>query len=374
MPPNTLITSAFALLAVSLAFYALLARERKTPYITTFIYPIASLVTISIFLASISSLIPATFPRAKANLDLAAVVLLCLALMTVVYNVWRLHNRHVNFRDDNLIKNIALIRKAKHLLRKLRRTPSYEHTPPNFTEDELQILLIDTHSGDTLLAAIRRDFKTLPPHRWAPSLSISVCQRRLSQTDELLISLIGDLLQKDCCVQYTTCARHPFELIDHLSNANILQNQLHARRIAVIDAYTPHFGFADSVHLEQTAAITRKGVIAVTSPPSYAGVHTATAKAFNKLKHESGGQVRNPTLVVYEGCSSLIDLESPEQYRIFLRHVLPSERAWGGMLTLFIEPTISDTDSLLLQTYSDIYVGPARTESSSPAQVEKPGV
>ena len=374
MPANTLIYSAFALLAFFLAFYALLARERKTPYITTFIYPIASLVTISILLASISSSFLLTFPRTKAILDKVAVILLCLALTMVVYNVWRLHNRHVNFRDDNLIKNIALVRKAKHLLRRFRRKPSYEHTPPTLTEGALHAFLNETHEGDALLATIRRDFKTVQPYRWATSLSISVCQRRLSQTDELLTHLISELLQKDCYVQYTTCIRHPFELIDSLSHANVLANQLHARRLAVIDAYTPHFGFTDSVHLEKTAEITAKGVIAVKSPPSYAGVHTATAKAFNKLKHESGSHVRNPTLVVYEGCASLIDLESPEQYRIFLRHVLPSERAWGGMVTLFIEPTSSDEDSLLLQTYSDIYVGPNRAGSSSPVQVEKTGV
>jgi hypothetical protein len=373
MPDNTLITSAFALLAFFLAFYALLARERKTPYITTFIYPIASLITFSILFASISSFIPHVFLRAKTVLDVLAIILLCVALTMVVYNVWRLHNRHVNFRDDNLIRNIALVRKTKHIFRRLRRKPSYEHTPPTLTEDALHILLDETHSGDALLEAIRRDFKTVPPHRWGTSLSISVCQRRLSQTDDLLVHLIAGLLQKDCCVQYMTCIRHPFELIDSLSFAKVLESQTHAQRVAVIDAYTPHFGFTDSVHLEKTAEVNRKGVITVTSPPSYAGVHTATAMAFNKLKRKSSGDIRNPTLVVYEGCSALIDLESAEQYRIFLRHVLPSERAWGGMVTIFIEPTSSDADSLLLQTYSDIYVGPAPTEGSSSVHVEKTG-
>jgi hypothetical protein len=373
MPANTLVTSAFALLAFLLAFYALLARERKTPYITTFIYPIASLVTVSIFIASISSLIPASFPRAKTVSEGVAATLLCIALTTVVYNVWRLHNRHVHFRDDHLIRNTSVVRYAKHLLRRLRRKPSYEHTPPKLTEDALRILLSDTNPNDIILAGVRRDFKTVPQHRWATSLSISICQRRLSQTDEFLVAIIADLLDKDCYVQYTTCIRHPFELIDSLASAKVLENQAHARRVAVIDAYTPHFGFTDSVHLERTAEITGKGVIAVTSRPSYAGVHTATARAFNKLKDESGGQVRNPTLVVYEGCSALIDLESPEQYRIFLRHVLPSEHAWGGMVTVFVEPTASDVDSLLLQTYSDIYVGPARIDTTNPVRVEKTG-
>jgi hypothetical protein len=98
----------------------------------------------------------------------------------------------------------------------------------------------------------------------------------------------------------------------------------------------------------------------VTSSVSYAGIHTATAKAFNKLKDEAGKRVRQPTLVVYEGCNALVDLESPEQYRIFVRHVIPSERAFGGMFTVFIEPTLPAAEAALLESYADVFVGPTQ--------------
>lgn len=82
-------------------------------------------------------------------------------------------------------------------------------------------------------------------------------------------------------------------------------------------------------------------------------VHTATAKAFNRLKSKSGSDVRLQTLIIYECCRALVDLESVEQYRIFLRHVLTSERMWGGMVTLFVEPETDPTSLALIGAYAD---------------------
>jgi hypothetical protein len=126
-----------------------------------------------------------------------------------------------------------------------------------------------------------------------------------------------------------------------------------AGRITVVDAYTPHFGFSDSVHAWRADDVTSEGVIYVSSPESYAGVHTATAKAFNAQKKRAADNVRLPTLLVYEGCRALADLESLEQYRLFLRHVLTSERVWGGMLTIFVEPEAVDADVALMRTYAE---------------------
>jgi len=118
--------------------------------------------------------------------------------------------------------------------------------------------------------------------------------------------------------------------------------------------YTPHFGFTDSIHAVKTAEVEREGVAYVPSPESYAGVHTATAKAFNKLKSKSANpKVRQKTLLIYEGCRSLVDLESVEQYRLFLRHVMTSERMWGGMVTLFVEPETDPVSLDLIRAYSD---------------------
>jgi hypothetical protein len=87
---------------------------------------------------------------------------------------------------------------------------------------------------------------------------------------------------------------------------------------------------------------------------SFAGIHSAAARAFNLLKKKSGApSQRDPILVIYEDCYALSDLESPEQYRVFIRHVLPSERQFGGMYTVAVESSILSRDWSLLKSYTD---------------------
>src|ERR1700735_4519924 len=91
------------------------------------------------------------------------------------------------------------------------------------------------------------------------------------------------------------------------------------------------------------------------SAGSFDILHSANARAFNILKSLAGANPpRKPALLLYEGTNALSDLESTEQYRIFARHVLTSERMWGGMLTCFVEPTIGTAEAELLRIYSDL--------------------
>jgi hypothetical protein len=106
---------------------------------------------------------------------------------------------------------------------------------------------------------------------------------------------------------------------------------------------------------------------------TYAGMHTASSKAFNVIKEQRADRERRPTLVIYEDSYALTDLESPEQYRIFVRHVIPSERMWDGMFTVFLESAMPDADWRMLQGYAsmrlDLRAGTAiveRTTASSP--------
>lgn len=83
-------------------------------------------------------------------------------------------------------------------------------------------------------------------------------------------------------------------------------------------------------------------------------MHTAASRAFNLIKKKNKGDVRKPVLVIYEDTYALTDLESPEQYRIFVRHVLPSERLWDGMFTVFTEVGQSEADWRLLSSYGSM--------------------
>ena len=87
---------------------------------------------------------------------------------------------------------------------------------------------------------------------------------------------------------------------------------------------------------------------------TYAGMHTASSRAFNVIQKQVGHKHRRPTLVIYEDAYALSDLESPDQYRIFVRHVMPSERMWHAMFTVFLEAAPPPYDWSVLQAYASM--------------------
>lgn len=353
-----LFTRALALLAFVVAFYALAARERKTPYITNFIYTTTLWIFLSLILQLVSQVIATYAPRTSNALQYGAQAFLIIGSLNVAYGIWRIHNRHINFRDDVQIKSLWFIRKIRRFITSRRDKIPYELDPPDLLPD----------LGDAIVECKGLDKEQLEiavtqvSHFKNDKLSKSIIYHSASvlESDDLLIRLAQSLLTRDWAVQYTTCIRHPIEFViklrDYLEEQKTGASRELLKQVVVIDAYTPHFGFTDSIHIEKTASLKKLAVPCVTSSPSYAGIHTATAKAFNELKRQQSKQNRSrkPTLIIYEGAYALVDLESIEQYRIFLRHVLPSERLWGGMLTCVVEPVINEDGLPVLTTYADI--------------------
>ena len=167
-------------------------------------------------------------------------------------------------------------------------------------------------------------------------------------------------LESGHTVQYLAASRHPSELItalrSQMEQMPNIQWQDKAQNIVVVDAFTPHFGFTDSIHDARTRHTKSLGVECINSSVSYAGLHTASSRAFNVIKARARSEVRGPTLVVYEDTHALADLESHEQYRIFVRHVIPSERMWDGMFTVFAEIAPENRDWDVLRAYGGICI------------------
>jgi hypothetical protein len=360
MSPN-LLTNVFALMAFVVAFYALIARERKTPYITNFIFPPAALLCVTIALLSIeqfhqswsqgfvttSSSSGPVDPQAHLYLAdwilvISANCIFYFAAIWVVLNIWRLHNRQVNFRDDKRIRNLRIARWAKQIIGRMRTSPTYEHTPEGISLE---------HLSEPLESC---GFKSINLPQETRCATFALCGYPLRKSDDGILRLVAAALKTEWLVQYTTCARHPFEWVSALKSSLAGEWNGLADKIAVVDGYTPHFGFTDSIYAVRTAEVQKEGVAYVRTPESYAGIHTATAQAFNALKSKAGKKkVRQKTLLIYEGCRSLVDLESAEQYRLFLRHVLTSERMWGGMVTVFVEPETDNLSLDVMRAYSD---------------------
>ncbi len=361
-------TGGLALLAFVMALYVLAAREQKTPYITNSVYSTALIVLTAILFSTLSKFFAAKIANLANIFYFLSLGLFGIGIISVFFWIRRAQNRRVNFRDDHLLKNLKPYRWIKGIFRRFSSQPTYAHDPIRFKKTFIQD--IDKSLRDCLASpsiqlegAFERYEKVDFPLSFSGACRVS----NFSQADDLLVRLTLCFLKHDCWIQYTTCARHPTEFLLQLKKAwdtNFRGSGKDWRQVASqivgVDAYSPHFGFTDTIHDEFTKRLRTLGINCLTAKASYAGLHTAAARAFNTFKDMSEKEqkktVRKPTLTIYEGANGLVELESTEQYRIFIRHLLPSERLWGGMLTLVIESVIDEQDLALLRTYTDFFI------------------
>jgi hypothetical protein len=270
--------------------------------------------------------------------------LFVLALVISILQIYRIGARFIYFVDSVHPKHLAMVRLVRRWRSGQSPRPSYTHTTlgiPEALKKEISQAL------SRYPTAILRPFE--PEDR--RSVSIAVAYQ--GQATALLMELALAFLRNDFYVQYLTASRHPIEFVGHLKAAVTDDDWKRlVERIVTIDAYSSHFAFTDSVYGIKTRELEGLGVDNVTSKMTYAGIHSAASRAFNRIKAKAGGSLRKPTLVIYEGCYALADLESPEQYRIFVRHVLPSERMWDGMFSVFIECAPPATDWQIVNGYA----------------------
>jgi hypothetical protein len=163
---------------------------------------------------------------------------------------------------------------------------------------------------------------------------------------EKVVEWIIRRMEKNETASYVACDRHPYSIWEQLQ-AHGLEN-LHmgaplSDNLVLIDVFTPAFGFTDDIHQERDRQLDSHGISFVKAK-TFAGLHTAVNKAFNIIKHKDKEQknkkVRRASVMVYDRTSALCDTESVEQFRVFWRHVIPSERSYG-MITVIIEDTMA---------------------------------
>jgi len=357
LPTFNIFLASAGLLAFILAFYALIAREKRTPYITASVYSTTNFVLFIIAIAAVAEFVEKYLkdPDAASFIASLAHVLFVVAIANVFYRIWIIHNRHIHFKDDNLVKNLGWFRRYKEWRRVHSNKPIYEHAPLNIPEQLAKDLEdISPLTGSKLAEIITSNAKN--------SFSSSLAFRVNSHNDcnSILKSLIHIFWKHNFSVQYMACSRHPAEFIaevDKKLEQEKLCNQ-NKDNFVVIDAHTSNYGFTDSIYPVWDRTLKRNhGLEVVNSNGSYAGMHSAAAKAFNALKHKSADKEnRKPTLVIYECPFAVSDVESIEQYRIFMRHVLPSERLWGGMLTVVVEASIDDSNWHIISSYADVSI------------------
>ena len=347
-----LLSSTGALLAFLIGLMTLIGRERKSPYSINRVIFIFLICLFAGFFSAISGIFFTLNWNIASTIFLflgAAFLLLGFILsLALTYNVFlRLH-----FLVDHITwKNLPIISDIRRKRKENGHKPSYEYNPLKFpTTVEAGLNEFMMVEGATVTTTT--DLRTL-----------CVRASNLQETNDALVSLSLLCLSNGVTVQYLTAARHPIGFVGSLKAAaesEKIEFSTITNKLVVIDAYSPHYAFLDSIYSKKTREVESLGVDVVKAKALYAGIHTAAAKAFNILKSRSK-ESRLPTLVIYENPYALVDLESPDQYRIFVRHVLPSERLWGGMFTVVVETAQPDGDWALLQAYADAVIDKTKT-------------
>lgn len=345
-----LLAASGVFLAFLVGFYTLVGRERKSPYLINSVFFLFLIFTIGAAFDIASLLVTAT----QQCFLVAGTITLLIAISLTIWRVYKIYMRFAHFVDSANPKYWWVCRKVKDMWRSVNDQTPYEHNTTSLPDD-LRNDIVGILKSAMAKENPQRDIEE---HDDFEIRSAALALEHQGQANRILAEIAKAFLKHNYAVQYLTASRHPIEFIaflkEHLEadkSFNISWTQA-ASKIVVIDAYTRHFGFIDSIYFRSTRRLKSEyGVTYHTSAESYAGIHSAASVAFNSIKDKSVGSVRNPTLVIYEDCYALVDLESIEQYRVFIRHMLPSERLWDGMFTVVAETAQADPERELLRAY-----------------------
>jgi hypothetical protein len=343
LTPWSVLTATAGLIAFHIGLYTLVGRERKSPYVINAVFPVFLLCLFVATLALCSLLVPA---RISDWVLLVSVAFLTVAFALSFFVVYRTTVRLVYFVDSVGFRHLPGVRQLRRRRTLNSAKPTFSHSPIS-VDPELKAEIVQIISEVT-----GREFSDDEKGSPLDSVALQVIEQK--RANEVLVRLCTAFLTRNCCVQYLTASRHPIDFVEHLRETQPDENVWRgwAKNLVVIDAYSPHFAFIDSIYTKKDRALMGLDVRRVTSKMTYAGIHSASSEAFNLFKTGPADNVRRPTLVIYEGTYALTDLESAEQYRIFVRHVFPSEKLWGGMLTLFLEASQNSIDWELLRAYA----------------------
>jgi hypothetical protein len=178
-----------------------------------------------------------------------------------------------------------------------------------------------------------------------------------------LAQFVANRLEADETVNVVMCDRHPIALWD-LLKPQVMQHR--RSDIVFIDVYSPTFGFTDDIHVHNHREMEKDGARVVLAK-TFAGVHSAMARAFNIIKQAQGRQVskrRRPCTVIYVSPTALCDVESVEQFKVFWRHVIPSERDYK-MLSVIFEHDSGELSSFLSSLVDYVVVANVQGDEAS---------
>jgi hypothetical protein len=265
-------------------------------------------------------------------LNSLALVIYIFTLFSLLFSVFlRSYNQIYNLRTNKVWR---YFKPVKYVYNFFRGYKSYE----------LEIIprTLDANS----FKCIRGHFKEHEIQLISRGASILITGEQTKESVDLVLELIHERLMAKETANYISADHHPYEIWERFKNKYSDYGQL-VEDIVFIDAFSPSFGFTDDIYENYTKKLKAEGVGSVKAK-TFAGLHTMVTKAFNLIKKNEkkrGKKTRRPMTIIYSHTSALCDFESMEQFRIFWRHVISSERIYG-MTLLILEDNLCGDEIL----------------------------
>lgn len=364
------------LLALIVAFYGLIAQWRKTPYMVNSMFILTRyclyLLIFSILIASLVLTIHHIGLVSWRDVDkdlffdtLNISVPLIICLITI-YFLNKDYRKYFLLRTDTPSQKDT---SGDHLMDKSQTS---NQANPEFIKKTMKDFFLMTEYSDWSF------LKNIKKNNYSITTFCQIESNERFNYDIYRIAL--RFLETGAFVQYTSCDRHPIEFLNGLKECysqdensrvpsniekplpNITSNEEYLdkkwqtnykNKLVLIDAHTNHFGFSETIYNRMRIKAQKDCLEVFVTDTSYPGIHSAIVKGFKLVSSKNPASANNLGLVIYENISSLIDIESPEQYRIFMRHVAASERLLGGMFTVFYENNISSENASFAKSIVD---------------------
>lgn len=355
-----LITLAFTMAAFLATFYALL-RNNPTlrPEAGGIFYSIAlALFSGLVFLGAL--IIKITLPTPAAWCTALGATLLLATILLVVRSFWRSYVRmHFLHEGRGSWKFFILVRLYRWI-RPARKTYEFSVTARETW----------TRHGTHLLAGLPDDlFDKL---NTGGSLLLSAHNMPALRCQ--VFTFIAERLNAGDVLNYISTVLPPYAVLSQLRSC--MGSQIPEARFVLVDMFSQPFGFSEDVITESSVKVQESGVHVIRAR-NCAGLHRALKRAFNYVKQQQGKRKeRGPSVVVYDSISTLALVDSEEQVRIFLHHMIPAECSYK-MTTLLLEHsetrcTITSTMAMLADGCKEIdapadsaYASPNKTEPES---------
>lgn len=243
------------------------------------------------------------------------------------------YNKIYHLRDKRTLKNLWPFNEIDGGIKRLRKH-TYEY--------DLAERKIDENTFKSLPKQLGEKLSTFDSLKHDGYSFLLIFSERVNSI-EYGLKFCFDGLDNGEYINYVCADKHPYEIYKKVKHLSSKQKN----KFIYIDIFSPNYGFDDGINIHKNQEIKNNGFNIVPAK-TITGIHSSISKAFKIIElnvKKSSVRTRPPCRMIWDSFSSLTDVSSKEIIKIFLNHVIPSERNYG-MISVFIESENTDPEIL----------------------------